>query len=947
MKQKILKIFDLNLSKYKKLYQEPYFIISIFWLFITSIILSFFVWSLFEKSVVLAKDLYHVNHAIFVVIISIITILLIGLFLIFVKPKKQFDTQNIHNQPSWVFYGYWGTINSFILSAIYLIIEHQSKWQICFLVSVPLIIIISKLIYEFFTKEKDLSFTQFASGSVGLKDDSLEFKQTAINSVAGLLKLKSYVNVVGLYGGLGFGKSSYARMILECFDPKETLYTYISLTETNEAKDFSSLFSERWLETLSERYPKIDITSYLPFMDSILRESGNGVFSEILKAISSLNTELHKTKAVFFDEYYPSKNNFTTSKVGKLFGNITEIKEPLWIILIDEIERAQLGEIYRVVEIIERFKNEGRSGLPTKLLFIFCISEPDLGSYLDSFSANDPRARLLKTFFYEDPKSISHKIFLPPVKSAIKEKYVIDLFNTIVEREGLKHQGTVSPNNITDPSRSFMNDKDALDYILYTLEESSPRIIGRIVNALDFFYGSFKNKAGELDKNAIRFSDIIALEYIKIKYPFLIDFFTKTVGALVNQSERHNLNAYFVREKLKENKMDLITWIESVTDKKFTDTEKPEILNMVGLVMYYYFDFIKDDRNRETKDQYIDSTSYPEKMQDYLMLISGVTETAYRKNNILYQQHQTNTLKIKDMENTELTNYARFLYDIPDSKIEMNIEILEELTKRIVKKIIAPKPLAIGDSLYDDAIYQFIFQIVVITEKEREETIPSENIKKAFDFLKKVLSSPINVGAKYIILNSLANNERGSGSSVHLRLIDSFQKLNKYFPDEMKKLIKSVFADGEKKYLSEKARGIIYKNEENFFFLLYQSWSGLKDNIDDINKIRNAAKRGLKNYPDAIKIYWDRYPYQDGWVSYKDVIGADRFFLTGDTNTDIYMPLDTLIKITKQSKIKDVEVLNKAKFWSKIKDDADVKSRFIIKDDQSTLKSFLTRAGFL
>lgn len=946
MQSVIIKILNSKWQDLKDYFKKFYFKWSSFWVFLTSFVLAYIFWSFGHHFYELIKDLLIINSTIFLYLGSIFILILCGVIIFLINPTEQLRRQKVHNQPSWVFYVYWGLINAFIVCSIFSFFQDSHRYW--FWLIVPLTVICIKWINEYFVKDLDIDFKHFASGSVGSEDDKLDFSLSAKNATAGLLQLKSYINVVGLYGGLGFGKSSYARMILENFDSKKTLYTYISLTETNEAKDFSSLFAERWLETLSERYPKIDITSYLPFMDSILRESGNGIFSEILKAISAFNRGLTKTKALFFDEFYSKTNPLNTSRsVAKLFANIPEIKEDLWIILIDEIERAQFDEIYRLVEIIERFKNEGRSGLPTKLLFLFCISEPELRSYLDAFSASDTRAKLLTTFFYEDPKSISHKIFLPPVKPAIKEKYVIGLFNTIVEREGLKHQGDVSPNNITDPSRSFMNDKDALNHILYILEESSPRTIGRIVNALDFFYGSFKNKAGELDKNAIRFSDIIALEYIKIKYPFLIDFFIKTVGSLVNQSEQHNLNAYFVRQKLKESKMDLISWIESVTEKKFTEAEKPEILNMVGLVMYYYFDFIKDDRNRETKDQYIDSTSYPEKMQDYLMHISGATETVYRKNNTLYQKHQAHSLKIKDMENAELTNYARFLYDIPDSKTEMNIEILEELTKRITKKTIAPKPLAIGDSLYDDAIYQFIFQIVVITEKERDDDIPSENIKKAFGFLKKVLSSSINVGAKYIILNSLSNNERGSGSSVHFRLINSFQKLNKHFPDEMKKLIKSVFADGEKKYLSEKARGIIYKNEENFFFLLYQGWSGSKENTEEINKIRNAAKRGLKNYPDAIKIYWDRYPYQEGWLSYKDVVGADRFFLSNDTNTDLYMPLETLIKITKQSKIKNPEVSSKLKFWSKIKDDDGVKARFVIQDDQSTLKSFLTRAGFL
>ena len=64
---------------------------------------------------------------------------------------------------------------------------------------------------------------RFAAGSVGLDDDELGFKRSAINAHQGLLSLANYISVIGLYGGLGFGKSSFVRMILEKFDSKKTL----------------------------------------------------------------------------------------------------------------------------------------------------------------------------------------------------------------------------------------------------------------------------------------------------------------------------------------------------------------------------------------------------------------------------------------------------------------------------------------------------------------------------------------------------------------------------------------------------------------------------------------------------------------------------------------------------------------------------------------------------
>ncbi len=919
----------------------------VFWI---GLVTSFFVFVLLNSGNEIYRlliDLYFLNQNVFL-LLSIVTLLIFGgLFVFTVNPSAQLSKQGLHKQPSWVFYLYWGLINSFLVLTIVLLLAEIKVWWTSLFV--PLAVILGKLLNEFFGEKVDLTFTRFASSSVGIDDDKLDFKTSAKNTAEGLLHLNSYVSVVGLYGGLGFGKSSYARMVIENLDNRRALYTYLSLTETNEAKDFSKLFAERWLDTLSERYPKIDVTSYLPFMDSILRESGNGIVSDLLKVISAFNQGLVKTKAYFFDEFYSKKNPiYTSSSVAKLFGNITNIEERLWIIQVDEIERAQFDEIYRLVEIVERFKNEGRSGLPTKLLFLFCISEPELGEYLETYAASDPRARLLKTFFYEDPKSISHKIFLPPVESTLKQKFVLDLLNKVIDREGLEVPKEVNPHAIGDPARSFMDHKDAVEYTIALLKEESPRVISRVVTALDFFYGAFKNRAGELQKNAIRFNDIVTLEYIKIKYPYLMDFFVKTVNILVNQAEMNNIEAYFLKKELEEKSVGLIGWIEQVTGKKIPDSEKEEVNKMVGLVMYYYFDFLNRDYNTKTKDKYFGTTSYPEIMGDYLSLMPEGIETNYRKNNRIYNIHKSNLDKalITSLDNKDLISYARFLYDIPNSPIGLNVDLIKEITNRIVTEKIKPDPANVGDTALDEAIYQLTFQIVVLTEKERESETPSDNLKESFNVVKSVLSSSkVNTGVKFIMLSSLVNNERGSGSSIHFRLENAFKRILRHYDSEMRSLVKAVFKEAKERYLT--GNKVIYKYEENFFYTLYQGWSGLKDNEEEIDRIRAAAKRGLVNHPEAIKLYWRKYPVGEGWKTLKDVFDGDHFFSMSDTNNPLYMPLETLIAITKQAKIKDPEIQAKLKLWESLKDEPRLKEVSVIKDDTSTLRSFLIRNGFL
>ncbi len=917
-----------------------------FWLFVVSVSVFYIFWRYSNLTVhgyIFGKGQF------FVIELAAIAFIFVGLVNFILKPGREFKKQEIHNQPSWVFFLYWGIIfGSFIAAFIGYFSKGYGYWWPWLILA--LVVILLKLANERWRMMPDLEFKRFAAGAVGSDEDKLNFNPSAQNAAQGLSKLNDYVNVVGLYGGLGFGKSSYARMVLEKFNHKETLYTYISLTETNEAKDFSKLFAERWLETLSERYPKVDITSYLPFMHSILRESGNGFLAEILNVLSVLNSGLIRTKALFFDQFYNKKRpSFASSSVGKLFGNIPEIKEKLWIVMIDEIERGQFDEIYRLVEIIERFKNEGRSGLPTKLLFLLCISEPDFENYINAYEDVESRAHSLRTFFYEDPKSIVHRIFLPPVEPQLKQKFVIDLFNQLTKKEGVDVPDQITPTTIGNPAGSFMSKhSEAMGYIVGLLTDHSPRVSARTATALQFFYGSFRDRTGGLQKNAIRFSDILALEFIKIRYPYLIDFFVKTIHYLVAHTERNNLEGYLLREKFKKSKIDLIQWIKNVTGVKILDSEKDEVSRLVGLVMYYYFDFFQKDYDTKTKDQYFGTTSYPEIMHDYLSLVSESVETSFRRYSKIYLNHKKTTSKdfLSKLENNDLTGYARFLHDTPNVPLGLHINVINEFCKRFLNLQLKPSARSMGDTVFDEAVYQFIFQVLTAVEKDRSDDFPSEDLKHVFQAIKKVLlSKKINIGAKYTIINSFANNERGGGSSIHQRLESAFNELLRHYSAELKKIINAVFVDADKRYLS--GNRPIYENEENFFYVLYQGWSGSKDAKEEIRKIRSAARRKLIDYPDALKLYWSRYPAKDDWRDLKDALIDDPFFSGREVNNSLYMPFETLLSVTKQSKIADKEIREKLSFWESVKHDPKVKELFLLKDDTTTLRAVLTRRGLL
>jgi hypothetical protein len=928
----------------------------IFWLTLTTAALSFLaVLSIPEISENISY-LYSLNSQ-FVLIGGALTLfLIIGLISFTVNPILLIGKQSIHNKPSWFLYIFWSLVNSlFTLAVVSKYYEYSipGNWQ-QYLVMV-LVALTSKWFLESLTKPASyLNFLNFASGSVGNENDKLGFSTPAKNSAEGLFSLPGYVNVAGIYGGFGYGKSSYARMIVENFDNEKVLYTYISLTETNEAKDFSKLFAERWLETLSVRYPKIDMTSYLPYMDSILRESGNGIFSEILKVITSLNRGLVRTRAKYFDTFYEPKNRYTSDRVAKLFGNINDIEESLWVVMVDEIERAQFDEIYRIIEIVERFKSEGRSGLPIKLLFLFCISEPELEEYLNKFENSDPRVHLIKTFFYDDPKSISSRIFLPPVEPEVKLKYVLDLLNKVTDTEDLKLIGkdgeeikNISAHRIGNPAREFKDHQGALEYIVATLQDSSPRTIGRVIYALEFFYNTFKDRLGVIDKKSIRFSDILALEYIKIEYPYLIDFFQKTIYILVYQSDSRGMSSYFIKKELEEKKLDLVGWVEQITGVTIPENEKENVRNLVGLVAYSYFDFIEKDYQRDIKYQYIGSTSYPEILADYLTLLSDGTQTSYRTNNRLYQEHKDSGKDVlTDILNADLLSYSRFIFEVSQrSIVNLHLGVLNEMSKRILSGKMSLDPMNIGDTVLHEVSYQFVFQLIAIVEKEKDTNNAPKSVETAYGYLKSVLSSKkVPTGTKFIILSSLVNNERGSGSSIHYRLEDAFKRFIKYYEADFRKLIKEVFIEADNRYLS--GANVLYENEENFFYTMYQGWSGNPENTEEIKKIQNAAKRKLENYPEAIKLYWNKYPIGEGWETLDDVFENDRFFSVSDTNNPVYMQLDVLIDITKISKVNDPGILSKLKFWENVKSDSKLQGMSIIKAD-NTLKSFLIRNGYL
>ncbi len=911
----------------------------------------------------------------------IITLGLIVIFLLLVnfvlKPIENLRKEKLWIQHSWVFYSYFTVLASplvaFFLKYIFfdelcsklniqcyslLTGSHFFVWD---LIIRLLIVIIGIVLFVSIKGELPDIALRFAAGSVGLRDDLLGYAVSAKNWALGLAKLNDYVNVVYLYGDMGYGKSSLARMIVESFDRRKILYTYISLTETNQAKDFSLLFSERWLESLKERYPKISVLDDSLFLSSILRESGNGFLSELLSFISKFDKGLKPTKAKIYDQYIDKKREHTTDYIAQLFGNIPEFHETLWIVMIDEVERAKLEEIYRVIEVLERFKAEGRPGLPLKLVFILCISPHDLDELLNN--ANDENSEIkhqIRKFMTNDSKSALSRIFLPPLSYATRKGYLNKILGNFISTYKIKIPESLEKYN----PDTFYNSRDksnipyneALQFGLGLLIYEAPRTIQRNIQELELIYSSFRNIEGKTILGYIRFPDILIVTYASIRFPFLIVFFQKTINMfLLDQNDSFSISRYLDRDKYKKGEKNIFTWIADETGYEIPDKEKETISRIIGMIAHFYLNYVGDKEVSQNNIWRETSLSKPENLRDYLAIIASEPTDASRKAFQTYLFHQNNLNKnyLKNLSPLDLIEYSRFLWPTEDANILCKLELANEFCKRFASRKIPKVKYGIHDTIYEEAIYQFLFNLLAIHEAA-DAYQPTQDALTAYyrviQLLKDFLLSPnVITGGKYLMLNSLLNTEKPGGGDVSFRLSKMYGKMKKEgngLYDEVKFVVNEAY----KKYFDGKLD--IYDNEENFFYVLYQSWTGKKDDVEVIAKIQQAAMRNLSKHVPAIKLFWQLlYPYKGGLPTDIDEL-TKSFIINTSENAEFFLTLEQLVRATHNANLSNLEpeLKERIDWWDQIANNpeelAKYKSWRKIIDKNDTLVGFLLRNGF-
>jgi len=890
--------------------EKKFKIHEILWSLIASLILS--IWLYYVGILNLPTILWD-GGILFEIIVIFISLIILG-SLWFGFPFdliSVFKKQKLHKLPSWIPY----TNYILLLTPIIIIFIGFKEKKIIFetislakhvTLFIPGILCLFSTCFGKAINNKELRrMWRFAPGSVSKWGDRLDFRESAKNVSYLLNSLSEYVNVIGLYGGIGYGKSSFARMIIEQQCPSECLYTYISLTEANESYDFSKLFAERWFETLSQRYPKINCFPFISLLESVLRESGHSMFSMLLNHLVKFDFGLLPTKAACRDSRC-CEISIVSKEVSRFFGNVTEIKERHWIIVIDEIERSEFDEIFHLIEIIERFKNIGRTGLPVKIIFMLCISRDDLQRFLDGFKDKIHKANLIEHFFFLDSKNVTHIIPIPSVNPMTMKTYIFNQISTIAKLYGEDLDYNISKiYKYNDPLKDFPNDQQAMKHLLDIFVDESPRMVKRCCDGVMFYLESTKNKMFGANYK-IRISDIVLLEYIKMKYSYLVEVLSRIAYSVLSEDifEKNRIIDKILGEAEDKNIQNaIINYIKDKTGLKIPEEDSKKVIWLIGRVARFVINALEKKDYTQYALTYPLSLSLPENFLTYVRLAKKDSEVTKNLEN--YSLHLNSKLNLNQLSDEDLYSYSHHLTLFKVNNEEVLLDLLQELTQRILNGNISRR---LGASVFDSAIISIAFEImhkiVDLCNLQNEESI---NIARN-TFVNLMKGEKVPTGVKYVMIDAFITDHRSDLQTQNYYKVP-FKTLIRNHENEIKVILGDVLKEAEKRYFSITPLKNIYENEENIQLILYQSWSGRSSELEEIERIRKAALNELEKYPEMIKEYWEVYTLPNREF-------GGEIFHPSLNSSQLYMPLEKLISVTKKSNISDENIGKKVQVWT-------------------------------
>lgn len=813
-----------------------------------------------------------------------------------------------------------------------------------------LVALIYILLYLYYRSRRDkiLSETfKYANATIGTEDDLLDFTRAAKNFRTGMEILDLPVQVVGITGGMGEGKSTYWRMIAEGLDKEKNLHTYISLTETNSTTDFSKLFSERWFETLKQRYAFALSPSYSEEsrLYKVLRDAGSGWLRLIAEAMLALNIGLFQTLTKSQDILSENKSGrYVKRAVAKVFNNIPELYEDRWFIVIDELERSPISEVYRLIEVIERFKQFGKDGIPIQIIFVICYD----ATYFSTIDPDDEKGVLVQNFLTNTNRKsvdILQKVPNPTLNRRIQ--LITDKLKSVIPQKVLSSTTYAFLDDLYDNDKNDFLDikpefgtykkeysfKETFDFLVLKIAGLPIRSTVRLITQqLKFFINAFSNDEDEWLLN-VNLSTFMAYEYIRLVRPEFMPFieasqsrFDPDLKSFYTLGQAF-LSGFNEEEAKKRPNKEKILGATGIDVSLLSDEQIIAMFDELDILLPVVSQYLQDggkDPYENNVVKYSGTLSDPDTLK-WIIAFSKSEQTNFGRYTRLFDAVKSRSLQSTDFKDAQdLVDFSGFTrnrvgYSLKTSDKSLSIaKTIYEYTTTI-KDLVEPSSLQEGRNLLDSLTYEFVFQL----HESAFGEVPEENKRAAADLFDAFIHNPlIKFEAKLIALDAFLKSDGSGFDRVRLReeVFDHYRG-----EDYFIKLYNQMRTEIGVRYGKPKSPINIYNQEGNIFYVQYQFWTGM---LEDpfLEDMRSMAKKGLTTNARGLWVLWNVYPYQDGWKTYGDMqkshdISASFF---DPSRRGMYLKLEDLLFYTKKNAnfkkliADDSNLQAKVAFWQSV-----------------------------
>jgi len=569
---------------------------------------------------------------------------------------------------------------------------------------------------------------------------------------------------------------------------------------------------------------------------------------------------------------------------------------------------------------------------------------------------------LLKSFFLEDPKNVDLNLHVPLVSYDIKIKYVIDKLSISIDDSFSFKSETgqyIDPKDVSPiidkrkVRNGAINVVESLAYILEMITYDTPRIIEKSFQQFKIDHTLIGG--GSLFLSAV---DILIVSYIRVRYPYLINYLKEKANNYVDPNKRFLIISY--HNRMKEEGVDKI--IESLVTEvikgaRLSDIslkDKENIGHLICLMAYFLI-----DPKSGMKALHRERMSNPYNLHWYLKLCTSDNKDPNFENRIIHDKVCRTDFEeglkgyIRRLGNDELLGYSGFIAKSYFGRVEEDLKVplflFQELSDRVINNKIKPCSASDkGDFSWDTIYYSAGTQIgsqIIKLFSYKLTPLPETIISQTIHIFEEIMySKSVTTALKYQLIDRCLKYDKETNISVLSEMEAKNYK-------STSATIKYVIEEAQSRYFQGGQR-VIYNHEEAPIFVLYQGWSGEVGHFSaEVSSIRKAAMRDLHKYPKLIANFWKGYPYNE------ELRNIDRFmeWMNGEPfniekNSHLYMPMDNLLHVSKSANITDNLLKKKINLWEEILKDKKKKDafseKFAVQPDKGTLRARLKQAGF-